>query len=265
LSVTVLAGHELVEIEDFVLRRKRKAVAPSPAAALPAQPSSSPAAAAIRQGLQLEANSPAAVRAEAAAEVQGGDDALMTDQAAQEEVATAAVEEEVPAAEAAAVAVAPAGNADEQQQQQPEQEQEHAQELDAAAAEEEAPLTAAEAAAEAPEAPAAPAQPAQFSVAPSELCDLVEWVFLNERKKLPGTTADAARAAAAQFRQAFSEQLQQHAASKAAGFEAGDAAEGQQGQGGAAAAAAAAAAPQLTVLPYLVEQQKAALQDKRAK
>jgi hypothetical protein len=91
---------------------------------------------------------------------------------------------------------------------------------------------------------------------------LVEWVFLNERKKLPGTTADAARAAAAQFRQAFSEQLQQHAASKAAGLEGGDAAEGQ---GSAAAAAAAAAAPQLTVLPYLVEQQKAALQDKRAK
>ncbi|KAF6263517.1 hypothetical protein COO60DRAFT_413541 [Scenedesmus sp. NREL 46B-D3] len=256
--------HELVEVEDFVYRRKRKAVAPSPAAAaaaaaaMPGQARGSPGAA-IRQGLQLEADSPATGAAVAA--VVQGDDALMTDQAAQEEGTPPAAEQAGPA-QAAAEAVVPA-QCNNDQQQLPEQDQEHAQEQDAEA--EEVPLAAADAAAETPAAAAAePAQPRQFSVAPAELCDLVEWVFLNERKKLPSTTADAARAAAAQFRQAFSEQLQQHAASKAAVAEAAAAGEGQQGQE-VAVAGSAALAPQLTVLPYLVEQQKAALQDKRSK
>jgi hypothetical protein len=178
--------------------------------------------------------------------LQGDDDALMTDQVAQEDNTPAAAEE-APTTEVAAAAAAQVADAE---QHMPEQEQAQAQEheqLDATAEEE--PLTTPAVAAE-------PAQPAQFSVAPSELCDLVEWVFLNERKKLPGTTAEAARAAAAQFRQVFSEQLQQHAASKAAGSEEAAPGEGQQEQAGA---------PQLTVLPYLVEQQKAALLDKRAK
>jgi hypothetical protein len=271
-----------VEAGDFVFRRKRKAVAfstaggPLPAAATaPVQPSNSPAAAAaIKQGLQLEPNSPAAGTAVAAARQE--DDALMTDQAAQE-VRTPAAAEELTAAEAAAETAAEAEPTQvaEDLQHLPEQEQELGQQ-DAAA--EEVPLTPAAAAVETPAAaavttpaagaaetpaaaavttPAVAAKPAQFSVAPSELCDLVEWVFLNERKKLPGTTAEAARAAAAQFRQAFSEQLQQHTASKAAGLGTAAAGDGQQQE--------LEGAPQLTVLPYLVEQQKAALQDKRAK
>lgn len=236
------AGHELVEVDDFVFRRKRHAIAPSPAAVKPAAAdaagsapplagSSPTAAAAIKQGLQLEAPQPCAAAAAR------DNDAVMTDQAD----GPAAPCEAPPAAAAAAAE----STAAEQQQAAAGP----AQDVGLAA---EAPASLQAAATPPPVAPAEAADPAalQFTVVPSELCDLVEWVFFNERKKVPGRTADAARNAAAQFKAQFAQLLQQHTAKAAE----------HQCEGGDTLAA-----PQLTVLPYLLEQQRAALEDKRAK
>ncbi|KAF8065495.1 hypothetical protein HT031_003096 [Scenedesmus sp. PABB004] len=205
-------GHEVVEVSDFVFRRKRKAPAPPPGAPPPAKaatPSAKAAAtprgrspAAVRPGLQLDPASPAPAPSPA-----GGadDDAAMTDQAA------------------------PCADAD-------------------------AAPPCADAAPPAPDVPAADPAALRFSVLPSELCDLAEWVFVCEAKKLPGATAESARAAAGAFREQVGTAL---AARREAG-EAGEAGE-QAADGGAPALLASHA----SVLPYLVEKKKAELRDKR--
>lgn len=100
-----------------------------------------------------------------------------------------------------------------------------------------------------------PTVPQRFSMTPSELIYMVEWVLISELKKLPGMTASSAQKAAAQVKEQVAEQLQQlHTAE--VGASTGD----QQD-----AKAAAAQAQQVTLLPHQVEQLKAALQDKRDK
>jgi hypothetical protein len=205
-----LAGHELVEADGFVFRRKRAALTPPSAkAATPAQqPGTTPhanpagAAAALVPALQLDAaptRSPARPGA-----------SLRTDQAASLD------EEGLAAAECTATP--------EQQQQQPdatEQEQLMAQQETQQGG------------------------PLRFTMLPSELCDLVEWVVLDEARKLTGSAPEEARSAAAALRAAFASSLES--------WQRSDAATATDG------------AAQLVVLPYLVERKQAELRDKHAR
>eukprot|EP00878_Enallax_costatus_P030973 GHUV01033795.1.p1 GENE.GHUV01033795.1~~GHUV01033795.1.p1 ORF type:complete len:346 (+),score=186.64 GHUV01033795.1:359-1396(+) len=194
------------------------------------EPGSSPAA--IKMALQLDGSSPAAKAAPAAAD--GGLDGAAprhneAAEAVEAETASAPVMEGADNPAAAAAADEP-GAAEDLDMVPATQDQDHQD-------------------------PPQPPAPQRFSMTPSELIYMVEWVLISELKKLPGMTADSAQKAAAHIKGQFAAQLQEQ---QAAGE--GTAAVGQQ-----EGAAAGAQAQQVTLLPHQVEQLKAALQDKHNK
>lgn len=95
----------------------------------------------------------------------------------------------------------------------------------------------------------------------SELVYMVEWVLISELKKLPGLTADTAQTAAAQIKDQLAVQLQQRQAGMAAEI-GGQTAQEQHGQQEQASTSSSA---HMTLLPYQVQQLKAALEDKHSK
>jgi hypothetical protein len=121
--------------------------------------------------------------------------------------------------------------------------------------------------------------PLEFSMAPSELCYLAQWVLTSQLKKLPNMTADAAGFAAADIAKKFAQLLQQRQSSSpeqpspgppaAGGAQAATVEDGQQQaatqqqqEDEPAAERGRTLLQSVTVLPHQFEQLKSAMRNK---